>query len=98
MSRYLVLYRSDIAAAERMAASSPEEQRAGMQAWMDWFGKAGPAVVDGGSPLSGDDRSIGGYSILQAESRAALDELLAGHPHRMVGTIEVLECLPMPGV
>ena len=98
MSKYLVLYRSDVTAAERLRTSTPEEQQAGMQAWMDWFGKAGPAVVDGGSPLSGDDKSIGGYSILQAESRAALDELLEAHPHRSVGTIEALEFLSMPGM
>lgn len=98
MSKYLVLYRSDVAAAERMAGATPEEQRAGMQAWMDWFAEAGTAVVDGGSPLSGDDKSIGGYSVMQAESRAVLDELLSAHPHRMVGSIELFEFLPMPGM
>lgn len=46
----------------------------------------------------GDDKSVGGYSILQADSRAAVDELLQSHPHRMVGTIDVHEFLPMPGM
>jgi len=98
MTKYLVLYRADVSAAEQMANSTPEQQQAGMQAWMEWFGKAGDAVVDGGSPVSGDDSSIGGYSILQAGSRSALDAVLEGHPHLMVGTIDVLECLAMPGM
>jgi hypothetical protein len=57
----------------------------------------GDAVVDGGTPLAGDDQTITGYSILQADSRDALDQILHGHPHTEIGTIEVLECLPMPG-
>jgi len=96
MSKYLVLYRSDASAQERMANATPEEAQAGMQGWMEWFGKAGDAIVDGGSPVSGEDQSIGGYSVLQADSREALDAVLQGHPHLQVGTIEVLEFLPMP--
>ncbi|MDQ4502548.1 hypothetical protein [Sinomonas sp. ASV322] len=98
MTKFLVLYRSDVPASEQMGNASPEEAAAGMQAWMEWFGKAGEAVVDGGSPVSGDDQTIGGYSVLQAETRDALDGLLVDHPHRQVGTIEVLEFLAAPGM
>ncbi|WP_236792385.1 YciI family protein [Amycolatopsis sp. GM8] len=98
MTNFLVLYRADVSAAEQMANATPEQQQAGMQAWMDWFAKAGDAVVDGGSPVSGDDKSIGGYSVLQAKSRDALDAILENHPHTQIGTIEVLECLTMPGM
>lgn len=98
MSKFLVLYRADVTAAEQMANATPDQQRAGMQAWVEWFGKAADAVVDGGSPVSGDDKTIGGYSILQADSREALDQILQGHPHTKIGTIEVLECLTMPGI
>ena len=98
MTNFLVLYKADATAAEQMANATPEQAQAGMQAWMEWFSKAGDAVVDGGSPLSGDDRTISGYSIVQAESREALDALLEGHPHLMVGTLEVYESLPMPGM
>jgi hypothetical protein len=97
MSKYLVLYRADASAAEQMANATPEQQQAGMQAWMEWFGKAGDAVVDGGSPVQSES-GIGGYSILQADSREALDAVLEGHPHSMVGTIEVAEFLAMPGM
>ena len=98
MRKFLVLYRSDVSAEEQMANTAPEQAQAGMQAWNEWFTKAGSVVVDGGSPVSGDDRTIGGYSVLQADSRQELDKLLEAHPHRAVGTIEVLEFLTMPGM
>ena len=105
MSKYLILYRSPMTAAEQMAQSTPEQAQAGMDAWTRWTGEAGSAVVDLGSPLgvveSGGDKGdpVGGYSILEAESAEALEGLLQGHPHRaMGGTIETLEFLTMPGM
>jgi hypothetical protein len=99
--KFLVLYKSDLSAAEQMAKSTPEQQAAGMQAWMSWANQAGEAIVDLGSPLSpvGDsDAMIGGFSILQADSADALQSVLEGHPHTVQGgTIEVHEFLPMPG-
>ena len=41
---------------------------------------AGPAIVDLGAPLDGEG-DVTDFSILQADSRASLDELLANHPH-----------------
>lgn len=98
MSKFLILYRADQSAAEQMAQATPEEQQAGMQAWLDWYAAVGPAVVDGGSPTSGGDGTIGGYSILEADDQASVEKLLEKHPHRAVGTIDVLEFLPMPGM
>jgi hypothetical protein len=80
MSRFLVLHRADVPAAEQMANATAEQQQAGMQAWIEWFDKGGEAVVDGSSPVPGDDQTIGGYSILQADSRESLDQILQGHP------------------
>lgn len=97
MAKYLLLYRADNSAAEQIAQATPEQQQAGMQAWAQWFERAGDAIVDGGSPVSGDG-TIGGYSIVEANSPEELNELLAGHPHTAVGTIEALEFLPMPGM
>jgi hypothetical protein len=105
VTKFLLLYRADQSAAEQMAAGTPEQQQAGMAAWMTWATKAGPAIVDLGSPVapaggttvSGD--SVGGFSILQAESAEALRAVLEGHPHTAQGgTIEVYECLPIPGM
>jgi hypothetical protein len=87
-----------------MAASTPEEMKAGMDAWMAWGAEAGDALVDWGvptMPTSQDDPGpagwIGGYSILQAEDLAGVKAILAGHPHNQMGTIEILQMLAMPG-
>jgi hypothetical protein len=111
MTKFLVLYRSSVNASEQMSAATPEQAQEGMQMWMRWAEKAGPALVDLGSPLGGsafvpsaDDASagtpIGGFSVLEAESRAKLDGLLGDHPHLHSpgAAIEVLEFLPIPGV
>ncbi len=109
MTKFMVLYRAAMSAQEQMAAGTPEQAQAGMEAWMAWAGKAGDAIVDLGSPLSeaewvgpdpaGDSLHIGGFSILQAESVDALTAILDGHPHLdMGGSIEVLEFLAMPGM
>ena len=105
MTKFLVLYRAATTAAEQMAAGTPEQARAGMDAWMTWAQRAGDAVVDLGSPLTvvepGGDAGdpIGGFSVLQADDAEALVKVLDGHPHTaMGGTIEILEFLPMPGM
>lgn len=108
MGRFVVLYNAPSSAREQMASATPEQAQAGMQAWMTWAGEAGSAIVDLGAPLqpvakvpggASANSEISGYSILQAEDRAALEALLAKHPHlHMPGaSIEVLEVLPIPG-
>jgi hypothetical protein len=109
MEKFMILYRSSASAREQMANATPEEAKAGMDAWMTWAGKAGSAVVDLGSPLahgahvgpgSAAGGDIAGYSILQADSRAAVEAILDGHPHLDMpgGSIEVLELLSIPGM
>jgi hypothetical protein len=107
MTKFMVLYRSDVPAREMMAGVTQEQAQAGMDAWMTWAAKAGDAIVDLGSPLA-DAANLGpaapssphitGFSILQAESADAVTAILDGHPHlEMGGTIEILEFLPVPG-
>lgn len=108
MKKFLVLYRSQVSAQEQMAKATPEQAKAGMDAWMAWAGRAGSAIVDMGSPLgqtahvggSPAAGHIGGFSILQGESIAAVQKVLDGHPHlHMPGnSIDVLEFLPLPGM
>jgi hypothetical protein len=50
MPKYLILYRSHRTAGEQMAAGSPEEMQASLDAWMAWGGSAGAHLVDFGSP------------------------------------------------
>ena len=102
MTKYLVLYKAEQSAQQQMSDASPEEAQAGMAAWMDWQQRVGPALVDMGSPVAPADEaadpSIGGYSIVQADSPEALKEALDGHPHLQIGTIETHQFLEMPGM
>ncbi len=110
MGKYLVLYNSPISAAEMMASSTPEERKAGMDAWNAWGSKVGDALVDFGLPLGSSKRVEGGstspgsseatgYSIIQAESLEAASKLLEDHPHlhQPDSTIDVIETMEMPG-
>jgi hypothetical protein len=112
MKKFLVLYKASAASFAKAMQSSPEEQKSGMQAWMSWGQKAGAAIVDMGAPLgkslkvTGDGPSptsndLGGYSIMQGESKEAVAEVFKGHPHFMMGSdafIEIIEIMPIPGM
>jgi hypothetical protein len=110
MKKFLVLYRAPTAAFEQMMKATPEQQKAGMDAWMAWSKKSAASIVDMGGPLgkslrvtnggaSPQKNDLGGYSVLQAESLEALGASLKGHPHFMMpdGFIEITELMPMPG-
>lgn len=109
MTKFMVLYRSSTSARDQMANATREQMKAGMEAWMQWAGQAGDAVVDLGAPLapaehlgpgSSNAGEISGYSIMQADSAGALGGVLDGHPHLSMSgnSIEVLEMLSMPGM
>jgi hypothetical protein len=111
MKKFLVIYQSSVSAREQMSRATPEQAKAGMAAWMAWSQKAGTAIVNLGAPVgnpakisggtAADSKSeIGGFSILQAESRDALTALLKEHPHFMApgASIEIHEFVPMPGM
>ena len=111
MKKFLVLYKASAAAFEQMMKATPEQQKAGMDAWMAWSKKAAGSIVEMGAPLgkslrvtesgaSPTTNDLGGYSVLQAESKEALAATLKGHPHFMMpdGFIEVVEIMPVPGM
>jgi hypothetical protein len=111
MKKFLVLYKAPTASYEQMMKSTPEQQKAGMDAWMAWGKKAGSSILEMGAPLgkslrvtkaggSPTKNDLGGFSIMQAESKEALGEALKGHPHFMMpeGFIEVVEMMPIPGM
>ena len=109
MAKFMVLYRSSVSAQEQMASASPERAQAGMEMWMRWAERVGPAMVDMGSPL-GSSRSvpsgvhaetgstIAGFSVLEADSADDVVTLLGDHPHLQApgAAIEVLEYLQVP--
>jgi len=99
MTTYLLLYRADPAAMAAMPEPTPEQGAEMMKAWMDWSDRAGDAIVDLGNPTAAAspaaDASVGGYSLVQADSYDEVAELLDGHPHTaMGGTIDVYEAQP----
>jgi hypothetical protein len=111
MKKFLVLYKAPASSFAQMQKATPEQQKAGMEAWMAWSKKAASSIVDMGGPLGKSMRvtnsgaapstnDLGGFSILQAESKEALAESMKGHPHFMTpeGTIEIVEVTPIPGM
>jgi len=111
MKKFLVLYKAPTASFEQMMKATPEQQKAGMDAWMTWS-KSTKSIVDMGGPLGKSMRvtkgggaspttnDLGGYSLMQAESKEALAETMKGHPHFMTpdGTIEIVEVMSIPGM
>ncbi len=90
--------------------SSEEEVAAVLDAWGNWFGSMGAAVIDGGNPVgqsytvspdgsvtdNGGANPVSGYSLIEASS---LDDALAkakGCPILEAnGSIEVAEAVDM---
>jgi muconolactone delta-isomerase len=110
MKKFLVLYKAPAASFQQMMKATPEQQKAGMDAWMKWSQTAASSIVDMGGPLgkslrvtpseaSPTSNDYGGYSILQADSKEALAQSLTGHPHFLTpnGSIEIVEVMPLPG-
>ena len=111
MKKFLVLYKAPMSSFEQMKSATPEQQKAGMDAWMAWSKKAAGSIVDMGAPLgkslrvtpggaSPTSNDLGGYSVLQAESKEALADTMKGHPHFMTpdGFIEIVDVMPIPGM
>jgi hypothetical protein len=88
-----------------------EREAAGMKAWGDWMVTHKGAIVDTGGPLGKTKRAsaegvsdtknnMAGYVIIQAESHEAAARLFEMHPHFAIfpgDSVEIMECLPIPG-
>lgn len=112
MVRYMVLYNSELGAADLMSSSSPEKMKASMDEWIKWKDKANQTVdVEFGMPLQAINRvstdgvtnsinQASGYSFIDAASKAAALGVLRDHPHlkRTGAYIDLLEIMPMPGM
>lgn len=113
MKKFLVLYKASTEAFQQMMKNAtPEQQKAGMDAWMKWSKQAASSIVDMGGPLGKSVRvakgggaspvvnDLGGYSIMQAESKEALAATMKDHPHFMMpdSSIEIVELMPLPGM
>ena len=86
-------------------------EASGIKAWMDGGTANAAAIVDQGSPLgktkrassrgvSDSKNAMTGYVIVQAESHEAAARLFESHPHFTIfpgDSVEIMECLPLPG-
>lgn len=108
MGKFILLYKGQ---ASDMSQMSEEQQKAVMDGWKDWMGKAGEALTDVGHPFGQnasivDDGSEGsvapmsGYSIIEANDIVEAKQLCEGHPYLDEGkgsfSIEIFELLPAP--
>lgn len=112
MKKYFVLYMAPVAEFQKlMEHSTPEQAKAGMDAWMKWADAHKADLVDLGQPLGKTKRvntsgvsdtktDIGGYSIVQAESHEEAAKLFEGHPHLEIpgAYIDILEITQIPGM
>ena len=104
MTKYALIY---------TGGGMPESEAEGakvMEAWRNWMGSLGEALVDGGNPFSNaksivsdgsvSDATIGvrasGYSLLNADSLDAAVTMAKGCPHlQNGGQISVYETMEM---
>lgn len=92
-------------------ATRNARQTSGIKAWKDWMVANSTVVVDQGGPLGKTKRTspagvadiknnMAGYVIVQAESHEAAARLFEKHPHFTIfpgDSVEIMECLPIPG-
>jgi len=92
-------------------AQRKERERSGITAWKDWMAKNSAAILEQGGPLGKTKRTsaqgvadmknaMTGYVILQAESHEAAAKMFERHPHFTIfpgDSVEIMECLPIPG-
>jgi hypothetical protein len=107
MAKYLYLYRGP---ATPMDQFTPEQSAEQMEAWGQWIGRLGQALVDVGAPfgarsaLADDGTSpapgdLNGYSIVEADGVEAARALADKHPFLTEGkgrfSVEIFELVPM---
>ncbi len=83
----------------------------GMKAWSAWAKKNKKSIVEIGSPLGGTlktskrgihktSNAMTAYTVVKAKNQKAAAKLFKAHPHFTIfpgDSVEVMECLPMPG-
>jgi len=112
MKTFLALFMGSLSPDAPSPADLSEETRnAGMAAWGAWMGRHAASIVDTGGPLGKTMKAsnagitdirnaVAGYVIVRAETHAAAAAMFEGHPHFAIfpgESVEVMECLPIPG-
>ena len=110
MTEFLILYNAPKSLQHNCEDMSEENMSKIMQSWMKWAEACGDHLLDLGAPLANGKRldtsgitvsnsEVGGYSIMQADNVAKIEDLLKDNPHLAWGEgcyIEIHEKLPLP--
>ena len=89
-----------------------KREEKGMKAWMDWGAKHAKATIVEGGPLGKTKRTgpdgvtdiknnLAGYIVVEAVSHEAAAKMFENHPHFAIfpgDSVEIMECLPIPGM
>jgi hypothetical protein len=87
-------------------------EQKGMAAWHAWMEQNSDRLIVNGSPVGKTKRvsatgtidasnAVCGYVVVAAESHQAAGKLFENHPHFAVfpgEAVEIMECLPIPGM
>ncbi len=104
MAKYLFVYHGG------GPPSNPEDGQKVMAAWGAWFASMGAAVIDGGAPVGksstvksngsvaddGGSNPASGYSLIDAPSLEAAQQMAKACPHLASGgSVEIAPCMAM---
>ncbi len=92
-------------------AARKQRMNAGMTAWGNWMDTHRESIVMTGAPLGKTKRtsaggvadtknSMTGYVVVRAETHEDAARMFENHPHFMIfpgDSVEIMECLPIPG-
>lgn len=92
-------------------ATRKAREKSGIKAWGDWMTAHKAAIAEQGGPLGKTKRTsaqgvadtknnMTGYVVVQAESHEAAAKMFENHPHFTIfpgESVEIMECLPIPG-
>lgn len=93
-------------------ADRKQQEQCGIEAWHKWVSDHQDAIAEMGSPLGKTKRTdkngvsdtrneLGAWMVVKANSQEQAAKLFLNHPHFMIfpgDRIEVMECLPIPGM
>ena len=110
MTKFLALY---LGSPDGQSPPQPSEDAIakGMAAWGGWMAQHASQIIDSGGPLgktkkasksgiSDTRNNVTGYVVIEAPSHEAAAKMFEGHPHFAIfpgDSVEVMECLPIPG-
>ncbi len=92
MKKFLVIYGAPKTTIDEWSQASEEEQKKGMEEWIEWMEKYKNAFIDAGNPAGKNVRitksgatehrnEICGYSIIQAANHDDAVEIFSNNPH-----------------